>query len=85
LGVRDSQYNLALLYSKGYGVPQNLTEAYKWYLVAAISGDDGAKAAARAIRPQLSPDAQSAAERAAAAFKAQTQAASRATLASNVP
>jgi localization factor PodJL len=69
-GVRDSQYNLALLYAQGLGAPQNLAEAYKWYLVAAAQGDAGARDAARALRPQLSPETQAAAERAAAAFHA---------------
>jgi localization factor PodJL len=72
LGVRDSQYNLALLYAKGYGVPQNQAEAYKWYLIAAGEGDEGAKAAARALKPQLTLEAQSAAERSASAFRIQT-------------
>jgi localization factor PodJL len=72
-GVKDSQFNLAMLYAKGYGVPQNPAEAYKWYLIAAAGGDGGAKAAAQAIRAQLTPEAQSAAERSAAAFHAQSQ------------
>jgi localization factor PodJL len=73
LGVKDSQYNLAMLYAKGYGVPKNTSEAYKWYLVAAAAGDQGAKDAAQALRPQLTPDSQAAAERAAAAFHVQAQ------------
>jgi localization factor PodJL len=73
LGVKDSQYNLAMLYAKGYGVPKNTAEAYKWYLVAAAAGDQGAKDAAQALRPQLTPDSQAAAERAAAAFHVQAQ------------
>jgi localization factor PodJL len=70
-GVKDSQYNLALLYAKGMGVPQNAAEAYKWYLIAAAGGDEGAKGGAQALRAQLTPEAQAAAERAAAAFHAQ--------------
>jgi localization factor PodJL len=72
-GVKDSQFNLAMLYAKGLGVPKNPAEAYKWYLVAASEGDEGARAAARALRPELTPEIQSASERAAAAFHAQTQ------------
>jgi localization factor PodJL len=71
-GVKDSQYNLALLYAKGYGVPQNPAEAYKWYLIAAANGDAGAKTAAEAIRGQLTAETQTAAERSAAAFHAQS-------------
>jgi localization factor PodJL len=72
-GVKDSQFNLAMLYAKGLGVPKNPAEAYKWYLVAASEGDEGARAAAQALRPELTPEIQSASERAAAAFHAQTQ------------
>jgi localization factor PodJL len=79
-GVTDSQFNLAMLYAKGYGVPQNPAEAYKWYLIAASGGDNGAKAAAQAIRGQLTPEAQSAAERSAAAFHAQSRGGSARTL-----
>jgi len=72
-GVKDSQFNLALLYAKGLGVPQNPVEAYKWYLIAAAAGDTGAKAAAETLRAQLTPETQTAAERAAGAFHAQAQ------------
>jgi localization factor PodJL len=84
-GVRDSQYNLALLYAQGLGTPQNLAEAYKWYLVAAAQGDAGARDAAKALRPQLTPETQSAAERAAAAFHARVRGAVRTAMATNVP
>ena len=30
-GVRDSQFNLAILHARGLGVPQDLIEAYKWF------------------------------------------------------
>jgi localization factor PodJL len=82
-GVKDSQYNLALLYAKGMGVAQNPAEAYKWYLIAAAGGDDGAKSAAQAIRAQLSPETQAAAERSAAAFHAQAQGSVRTASAAN--
>ena len=72
-GVKDSQYNLAMLYAKGYGVTKNPADAYKWYLIASAGGDEGAKTAAQAIRPQLTPEAQTAAEHAAASFHTQTQ------------
>ena len=39
-GVRDSQFNLAILHARGLGVPQDLIEAYKWFAVAAGSGDE---------------------------------------------
>lgn len=43
-GLRDSQYNLGVLYARGLGVPQNLTESYRWFSLAANQGDlDAAK------------------------------------------
>ncbi len=37
-GNADAQYNLGVLYYKGYGVEQNYEEAMKWYLKAANQG-----------------------------------------------
>jgi localization factor PodJL len=39
LGVRDSQFNLAILYARGNGVKQDLEESYKWFAIAARDGD----------------------------------------------
>ncbi len=41
-GLADSQYNLAVLHESGLGVATNLGEAYKWYVLAARSGDKDA-------------------------------------------
>jgi localization factor PodJL len=78
LGLQDSQYNLARLNEQGFGVPQNAAEAYKWYLIAASNGDADARAGAERTKRMLSPDAQAAAERSAAALRAQITGASRA-------
>jgi len=72
LGLTDSQYNLARLYEEGFGVAQNPAEAYKWYLIAARSGDAESRMSALRIKGQLSAEAQSAAERAAQGFQAQS-------------
>ena len=37
-GDRLAQYNLALMYQKGKGVPQNYSEAFKWYKLSAHKG-----------------------------------------------
>jgi localization factor PodJL len=43
-GVRDSQYNLGVLYARGLGVEQNLAESFRWFAIAAEQGDtDAAK------------------------------------------
>ncbi|MBS0297459.1 MAG: SEL1-like repeat protein [Proteobacteria bacterium] len=70
LGFTDAQYNLARLYELGLGVPADGAEAYKWYLVAAKAGDQESKTAAAALKPKLSPDDRSSAEKAAATFRA---------------
>src|SRR5262249_7417999 len=42
--VRDSQYNLGVLYARGFGVDQNMAESYRWFALAAAQGDaDAAK------------------------------------------
>jgi localization factor PodJL len=56
LGVRDSQFNLAILYARGNGVKQDLEESYKWFAIAARDGDrDAAQKrdeVANAMRPE---------------------------------
>ncbi len=38
-GDADAQYNLALMYDRGYGVPQDYVQARQWYEKAAAQGD----------------------------------------------
>ena len=43
-GLRDSQYNLGVIYARGFGVQQNLAESFLWFSLAANQGDaDAAK------------------------------------------
>lgn len=37
-GFVDAQYGMGLLYSKGFGVPMDDTQALKWYMLAAEQG-----------------------------------------------
>ena len=37
-GVTEAQFNLALMYEKGVGVPQDYKEAVRWYTLAAEQG-----------------------------------------------
>ncbi|NKB54354.1 MAG: hypothetical protein GKR97_19455 [Rhizobiaceae bacterium] len=41
-GIKDSQFNLGILYGQGMGVPQNLIDSYKWFALAAKTGDSDA-------------------------------------------
>ena len=50
-GLVDSQYNVAKLYETGEnGIGQDLSEAYKWYLIAARSGDGDAQASVERLK-----------------------------------
>jgi localization factor PodJL len=52
-GVKDSQYNLALLYEGGLGVEKDPAEAFFWYLAASEQGDSDASSKARDIASAL--------------------------------
>jgi localization factor PodJL len=70
-GLVDAQFNLAVLYERGDGVPQSLLDAYKWYMIAGAAGDTGAKARADTLATQLSEVDRTAAQKSAQAFKPQ--------------
>ena len=53
---------------------KNLTEALKWYMIAARGGDSEAQAAVNRLRPTASATAQRAARTAAEAFVSQQSA-----------
>jgi localization factor PodJL len=67
-GVRDSQFNMALLYQEGFGVPVSPADAYAWFTIAANAGDSDASGRAQALRPDLTPEALRQAQAAAAGF-----------------
>jgi localization factor PodJL len=52
-GLTDSQYNLAALCEEGHGVAKSLTEAYKWFALAARSGDRGAAQRLALVKARL--------------------------------
>ena len=55
-GVLDSQFNLAVLYQGGSGVPLSLKEAYVWYAIAGAQGDKIATQRSAAVARELSED-----------------------------
>jgi hypothetical protein len=69
LGLPDSQFNLAILYERGDGVPQSLADAFKWYSIAAASGDAESRTRMILLRSQLSDADKAAATKAARAFR----------------
>ncbi len=54
-GVKDSQFNLGILYGRGMGVPQNLAESYKWFAVAAKTGDKDAASKRDEVAAKMEP------------------------------
>ncbi len=71
-GVRDSQYNLGIMYARGFGVPVDLAAAYKWFSIAAVAGDADAGKKRDEVGKALDPATLSAAKMAAETFKAKT-------------
>ncbi len=54
LGLRDSQYNLAILYERGLGVKKDLSKAYRWYSLAADQHDEHGAISAEKLEELLS-------------------------------
>lgn len=69
-GLADSQFNLGILSEHGLGVPKNLTEAYKWFALAAKNGDGEAAKRRELVKLELDPASLAAAEQAIKAWKA---------------
>lgn len=70
LGLLDSQYNVAKLYETGdQGIQPDLTEAYKWYLIAARAGDVDARSAAERLRATVPAAARGKAQAEAESFQ----------------
>ena len=55
-GIRDSQFNLAILYARGNGVSQDLEESYKWFSIAARDGDADAGQKRDEVGKALKPE-----------------------------
>lgn len=52
-GVVDSQFNLAVLFESGQGLPKNIADAYVWYSIAAGQGDQFAKTRVEVLKETL--------------------------------
>jgi len=55
-GVKDSQVNLGIVYAKAMGIEADLTQAYKWFAIAANGGDKDAAQKRDMVAKQLRPD-----------------------------
>lgn len=73
-GLVDSQYNVARLYENGdEGIAVSLTDAFKWYLIAARAGDPQAGEAVQRLTATMPAAQQRAARTAAEAFTVEPQ------------
>jgi localization factor PodJL len=73
-GIRDSQFNLAILYARGLGVSRNLQQSYAWFSAAADQGDDDAARKRDEIGARLDSKELAAAKALAAALRVKTPA-----------
>ena len=68
-GMRDSQYNLAVLYARGLGLQQDLVQSYLWFSAAAAQGDDDAGRKRDDVAAKLAPKDLVVAQKLSTAFK----------------
>jgi localization factor PodJL len=69
-GVRDSQYNYAVLLARGLGVQQDFVASYVWFAIVAAQGDQDSATKRDEVGARLSPDQLATAKAVAASFRA---------------
>ena len=67
-GIRDSQYNLAVLLARGLGLPKDLVKSYTWFAIVAAAGDADAARKRDDVAARLTSSELAAANAAAAGF-----------------
>lgn len=55
LGQPQAQYNLAIMYARGEGVPTSLTDAHAWATLSGANGDADGKVLASQLESHLTP------------------------------
>ena len=70
-GIRDSQFNLGILYARGLGISRDLQKSYVWFSAAADQGDEDAAKKRDEIGARLNTKELAAAKALAAAFRAE--------------
>ena len=68
-GVASAQYNLGYAYAYGEGVPENYVQAYKWWNLAAASGDTSARNGKIIISKKMTNEQIAEAQRLSTLFK----------------
>jgi len=69
-GLADSQFNLAVLHERGLGVETSLSDAYRWYAIAAAQGDGESGTRVEALLSQIPAAERAAADKAVETFQA---------------
>jgi localization factor PodJL len=67
-GIRDSQYNLAVLLARGLGLPKDLVKSYTWFAIVAAAGDADAARKRDDVAARLTSSELAAANAAAMGF-----------------
>jgi localization factor PodJL len=67
-GIRDSQYNLAVLLGRGLGLPKDVVKSYTWFAIVAAAGDADAARKRDDVAARLTSSELAAANAAAAGF-----------------
>ncbi len=67
-GVRDSEYNLAVLLARGLGLPKDLVKSYTWFAIVAAAGDADAARKRDDVAARLTSSELAAANAAAVGF-----------------
>jgi localization factor PodJL len=67
-GIRDSQYNLAVLLARGLGLPKDLVKSYTWFAIVAAAGDADAARKRDDVAARLTSSELATANAAAAGF-----------------
>lgn len=71
-GVRDSQFNLGVLYGRGLGAAQDLSQSWMWFSVAARQGDADAARKRDEVANRMDGRVMAVAQKLLDAFKAKT-------------
>jgi localization factor PodJL len=71
-GLKDSQFNLAVLYERGLGTKTDRAEALFWYTLAGKQGDEDAKKRAAQLEAEVAPGALKPLRERVAAWTAET-------------
>ncbi len=52
----DAMYRLGMMFSTGHGVPYDIVAAHMWFNLAALMGNEDAKAWRKQLSDEMSPD-----------------------------